>query len=81
MIKKLPFFELMLNTFNQRSSMGSTDALSIIYRDIIIALFRDALLYEQSDLLSSALCVFSKYENMNSMLETVASQYKWGEQF
>ncbi len=33
----------MLNTFNQRSSKGSTDALSIIYRDIIITVFRDML--------------------------------------
>ena len=37
--KKVPFFELMLNTFNQRASMGSTDALSIIYRDIIINIY------------------------------------------
>ncbi len=81
MFKQLPFFELMLNTFNQRSSMGSTDALSIIYRDVIIALFRDALLYEKTDLLTSALTSFSEYENMNSMLETIVSKYSWGETF
>ncbi|MBR0040822.1 MAG: DUF262 domain-containing protein [Oscillospiraceae bacterium] len=81
MLKQLPFFELMLNTFNQRSSMGSTDALSIIYRDVIIALFRDALLYEKTDLLTLALSSFSDYENMNSMLETIVSKYSWGEAF
>lgn len=81
MLKQLPFFELMLNTFNQRSSMGSTDALSIIYRDVIIALFRDSLLFKKTDLLTSALNAFSDYENMNSMLETIVGKYNWGEQF
>ena len=81
MLKRLPFFELMLNTFNQRSSMGSTDALSIIYRDVIISVFRDSLLWEQTELLSCALKAFSEYENLNYMLETVVSTYNWGEHF
>lgn len=80
-LKQLPFFELMLNTFNQRSSMGSTDALSIIYRDIIIALFRDALLFQKTELLSCALNAFAEYENMNSVLEGVVSKFNWGERF
>lgn len=79
--KKLPFFELMLNTFNQRSSMGSTDALSIIYRDVIISLFRDALLFETTDLLSCSLESFDKFESMNSVLETIVNERQWGDQF
>lgn len=79
--KQLPFFELMLNTFNQRSSMGSTDALSIIFRDIIISLFHDALLQPDSKLLSFALDTFDKQQNMNSVLESIVEQYHWGEKF
>lgn len=79
--KKIPFFELMLNTFNQRSSMGSTDALSIIYRDVIIFLFRDALLFETTDLLNCSLESFSKFESMNNVLETIVNERQWGEKF
>lgn len=79
--KKLPFFELMLNTFNQRSSMGSTDALSIIYRDVIISLFKDALLFETTDLLNFSLKTFSEFENMNNVLEAIVNEYQWGDQF
>ena len=39
MLEHYPFLESMLNIYNQRASMGSTDALSIIYRDIIICIF------------------------------------------
>ena len=79
--KSLPFFEIMLNTFNQRSSMGSTDALSIIYRDIIIHIFRDTFFGEDTDLLQYAVEIFQKMENMNDVLEMLAERYNWGESF
>ena len=79
--KALPFFEVMLNTFNQRASMGSTDALSIIYRDIIIAIFHDALLNDKTKLLDFALYAFEKAQNMNYVLESIVDEYNWGEHF
>ena len=79
--KELPFWEIMLNTFNQRSSMGSTDALSIIYRDIIIALFSDYVLSGDTILIQSAISKFGERESMNYVLECLASQYRWGEKF
>lgn len=79
--KKLPFFELMLNIYNQRSSMGSTDALSIIYRDIIISLFAEAFLENGSHLLDEAMRVFDQAGNMNSILETITETFNWGEVF
>lgn len=79
--QQLPFFETMLNTFTQRSSMGSTDALSIIYRDIIIHIFRDAFCGVDTDLLLYAVTVFEKMENMNDVLEKVAEKYNWGGSF
>lgn len=79
--KQLPFFELLLNTYNQRSSMGSTDALSIIYRDVIITLFKDAFLDNNSDQLTFALNTFEEVSSMNYMLEMLVEKYNWGEQF
>ena len=35
----MPYLENMISIFNQRASMGSTDSLSIIYRDIILFVF------------------------------------------
>lgn len=79
--KKIPFFEVMLNTFNQRSSMGSTDALSIIYRDIIINIFEEMQLREESQLLKYAMNVFLEVENFNYTLEKIVEKYNWGEEF
>lgn len=79
--KKMPFFEIMLNTFNQRSSMGSTDALSIIYRDIIIAIFRDMIYDEKSEFLQYTINTFLQIENLNYTLERIVDKYNWGEIF
>lgn len=79
--KQLPFFELMLSAYHQRSSMGSTDALSIIYRDIIISIFTDAFLEKDSEHLVCALNTFEKNSSMNDVLETLVDTFKWGEVF
>lgn len=79
--KSLPFFEVMLNTFNQRSSMGSTDALSIIYRDVIIHIFKDAFFRLETDMLQYAVRTFRDVENMNDVLEKIVERYNWGESF
>lgn len=81
MQSELPFFELMLSAYHQRSSMGSTDASSIIYRDIIITLFADAFLKEKNDRLEHALNIFERTRSMNHVLENMAEIYNWGEVF
>lgn len=78
---KLPFFEVMMNTFNQRASMGSTDALSIIYRDVIITLFYDALINPKSKLLTCSIDTFNQHKNLNYVLEKIVSMYNWGDEF
>lgn len=77
----LPFLEIMLNTFNQRASMGSTDALSIIYRDIILTLFYDALVEPRSKVIRFAVAMFEEQKNMNYVLEAIVDKYNWGENF
>ena len=79
--KRNSFFEIMLNTFNQRSSMGSTDALSIIYRDIIITVFRDMLCGNETELIQYTINTFKELENLNYTLEKIVEKYNWGEKY
>ncbi len=79
--KRNSFFEIMLNTFNQRSSMGSTDALSIIYRDIIITVFRDMLWGNETELIQYTINTFKELQNLNYTLEKIVEKYNWGEKF
>ena len=79
--KRNSFFEIMLNTFNQRSSMGSTDALSIIYREIIITVFRDMLWENETELIQYTINTFKELENLNYTLEKIVEKYNWGEKF
>lgn len=78
---KYPFFEIMLNTFNQRASMGSTDALSIIYRDIILNVFYDMQYDKYNKLLEMTRTLFSDKQNMSLVLESIASNFDWGGRF
>ena len=77
----LPFFDIMLTVFNQRASVGSTDALSIIYRDITINLFKDVILDTKSDLLKYATDTFAEKKNLNYVLDDIIAKYKWGEEY
>lgn len=79
--KRNSFFEIMLNTFNQRSSMGSTDALSIIYRDIIITVFRDMLWENETELIQYTINTFKELENLNYTLEKIVEKYNWEKRF
>lgn len=76
-----PFLEIMINTFNQRASMGSTDAISIIYRDIILHVFCDIVLKHNTELLSVLLDRFSQKQNLNYALESIYDQFDWGGYF
>ncbi len=74
----IPFFEVMLITFNQRTSMGNTDASSVIYRDIIIHLLYDALFQPDDKLLRTAILYF-EHGNFNNVLDGIRYDYNWGE--
>lgn len=78
-VDRYPFLEAMMNIYNQRASMGSTDALSIIYRDIIINVFWDMMNEKESDLLKNVRVYFDKTQNMNLVLEHINDEYYWGE--
>lgn len=76
-----PYIEVMLTLFNQRSSMGSTDALSVIYRDIILHLFYDMQFNQNSLLLKDVDALSKNYAGFSQVLEQIANLHAWGEDF
>lgn len=80
-IKKYSFLEVMINTYNQRSSMGSTDALSIVYRDIILNIFNEILYNEQGKLLQDFHSSFSETNNISVVMDRIYEKYEWGVMF
>ena len=78
--KKMPYLETLINIFNQRASMGSTDALAIIYRDIILTVFNLVVTDENNDLLYEFEAK-ANAENVSAALEHIYDRYKWGEVF
>lgn len=77
---KVLYLEVMVNVFNQRASMGSTDALSIIYRDIILYVFSCLINHDESN---SVLVDFhnTAINSVSNALEFIYEKYKWGETF
>ena len=76
---EIPCLDQLFYTFNQRASIGSTDAISVIHRDIIINIIKDALIYKDSDLLKDAKNFIKKDANINFALDVIAEKYSWGE--
>ena len=76
----LPYLENMISTFNQRASMGSTDALSIIYRDIILFVFSKYIIGNMDN---QKLREFNTVANKGVLaaLEFLYEKYNWGVTF
>ena len=74
------YLEAMVNIFNQRASMGSTDALSVIYRDIILYVFSCLINHDDGN---SVLVDFNDkaIKSVSNALEFIYEKYKWGEMF
>lgn len=79
-ILDIPYLETLINIFNQRASMGSTDVSSIIYRDIILYIFSKLILHDYKD------NVFNDFKRMVNdgivyALDCIWDKYRWGENF
>jgi Protein of unknown function DUF262 len=80
---KYPFYQSMFLIFNQRASMGSTDANSIISRDIILEIFLLIFFKEKrfnDDLYDRVVGIYSQTQNLSLTLEKVAEELNWGAQ-
>ena len=78
LMKNYMYLESMMNLYNQRSSMGSTDALSVIYRDIIINIFYDMLYKNNGDMLDKVEELYNERGNFNATIEQINIDYSWG---
>jgi hypothetical protein len=78
---KFPFYNSMLLLFNQRASMGSTDATSIIYRDIILEMFNEINKKDnnsQVNLLNDVVDFYNTKQNFSLCIENIADRFNWG---
>lgn len=76
----LAYMEPMMNIFNQRASMGSTDVSSIIYRDIILYIFSKLVLRDYNN---NVFVDFERYVKNGTAyaLDCIYDYYRWGENF
>lgn len=75
-----PFVQSMFMIFNQKASMGSTDANSIIARDVILELFLQ--MCDQSsnqNLLNDFHLNIGTTNNFSQSLDSIISTYNWGD--
>ncbi len=73
------YLESLMVIFNQRASIGSTDAVSIIYRDIIIYIFSHWVLNIKNEITED---FESKAEKgISAALDFIYNKYSWGEKF
>lgn len=80
-LDKYNYFEAMMNIFNQRASMGSTDALSIIYRDIILELFFLMLYDKQTFIMQDINNIYASERNFGIVIDNINKGLSWGENF
>lgn len=78
-IKDYPDTELLLSIYNQRASMGSTDALSIIYRDIIMEIVYDIYRNNNSEIIRLICDMHNNGVAVNEMLDKINTTYIWGD--
>jgi hypothetical protein len=79
---EFPFYHSMFLIFNQRASMGSTDATSIIYRDIILEMFVLMYFKERTfneEFFNNLIQYYTNNkENLSHTIEMLSDTYNWG---
>lgn len=75
-----PFYQSMFLLFNQKASMGSTDATSIISRDIILELYRMIHFESNNESLQWFTYEFNQSNNLPNCIEKFEEKYNWGSQ-
>jgi hypothetical protein len=78
---KYPFYQSMFLIFNQRASMGSTDANSIINRDIILEMFTLIFFKEKQlngTLYNQIISTYNNNQNLSYTIDIIAERLNWG---
>lgn len=77
--REYPYFQAMILLFNQKSSMGSTDVMSIIFRDIILEISKEIILGKYNELSLGLLREYEETENLQQSIEYLIMYFNWGE--
>lgn len=77
--KMFPFYQSMFLLFNQKASMGSTDATSVIYRDIILELFKMLHFDKYNESLDWFVHEYYESNNLPNCIEEFEKRYNWGD--
>lgn len=75
------FYPNMFLIFNQKASVGSTDANSIIHRDIILEIFTILHFKHKhlnDDLYNNVITVYNQDKNTSLTIEKLSEMYSWG---
>lgn len=72
------FYQPMILLFNQKSSMGSTDASAVIMRDIILEIHKLCILESTNKKLLFFLDVYKTNKNISFALESFEKEFAWG---
>lgn len=73
-----PFYQGMFLLFNQKASMGSTDAASIIARDIILEVYRMLHFDQENESLKWFVSQFDDNKNLPNCIGKFEERYNWG---
>lgn len=78
---RLSLFESLLLVFNRCSNKGNVNITDILYRDVVVNLFRDAFLDTKSSLLEAYNNKCINEENVINVLNDIIEAYNWGENY
>jgi hypothetical protein len=75
-----PYFQSMVLLFNQKSSMGSTDATSIVMRDFILEVSKEIILDYNDNSISHMLdSMYKENQNLQYTIDFLIRDLDWGE--
>ena len=75
-----PYFQSMVLLFNQKSSMGSTDATSIVIRDFILEISKEIILdYNDNNISHMLDRMYKENQNLQYSIDYLINDLNWGE--
>lgn len=75
-----PYFQSMILLFNQKSSMGSTDATSIVIRDFILEISKEIILdYDKNSISHMLDSMYEDNQNLQYSIDYLINELNWGE--
>lgn len=80
LFEKHKFLSQLISIFNQKASMSSTDAMSIIHRDIILEIYLNLFTnnIKNDNKLNGYISELESADNISRIIEKISSELNWG---